>query len=86
MVEACSKLRVESIYKAWDSVSISTNSVISVAELEMIALPSSDMSVIWIDIWDSQKSSRDKTLINYSFNFWYHTTTVQKTAIYSGVT
>jgi len=30
--------------------------------------PSSDMSVIWIDIWDSQKRTKSKTLINYSFN------------------
>jgi len=24
--------------------------------------------VIWIDIWDSQKRTKSKTLINYSFN------------------
>jgi len=30
---------------------------------------SSDMSVIWIDIWNSQKGSKGKTLINHSFNF-----------------
>jgi len=36
MVSACSKLRVESICKAWDSVSISTNSVASAAKLEVI--------------------------------------------------
>ena len=124
LVSARSKLRVESVHKAWDSVSMSTNSVVSVAELEVIkqwlkktaglgevteveprlpqsksflkvlgvpywdsktslsvtpvqvaealsssplfegvtlasmprimkASPSSDMSVIWIDIWDS---------------------------------
>ena len=124
LVSACSKLRVESVRKTWDGVSMSTNSVASVAELEVIkqwlkktaglgeiteveprlpqsksflkvlgvpywdsktslpitpaqvaealsssplfegvtlasmphimkASPSSDMSVIWIDIWDS---------------------------------
>ena len=124
LVSACSKLRVESVCKTWDGVSMSTNSVASVAELEVIkqwlkkttglskvaevephlpqskfflkvlgisywnsktslpitpvqvaealsssplfkgvtlasmphiikASPSSDMSVIWIDIWDS---------------------------------
>ena len=34
LVEACSKLRVESVCKAWDGVS--TNSVASAAELEVI--------------------------------------------------
>ena len=32
----------------------------------MKASPSSDMSVIWIDIWDSQKGTKGKTLINRS--------------------
>ena len=36
LVSACSKLRVESVCKAWDGVSMSTNSVASVAELEVI--------------------------------------------------
>ena len=36
LVSAHSKLRVESVCKAWNSVSISTNSVASVAELEVI--------------------------------------------------
>ena len=36
LVSACSKLRVESVRKAWDGVSMSTNSVVSVAELEVI--------------------------------------------------
>jgi len=47
--------------------------------------PSLDMFVIWIDIWDSQKGSKDKTLINHSFNFGRHTTIVQGTAMYPGV-
>ena len=42
----------------------------------MKASPSSDMSVIWIDIWDSQKGLKGKTLINRSFNFGRHTATV----------
>ena len=129
LVEACSKLRVESVRKAWDGMSMSTNSITSAAELDVIkqwlkktaelgestevepclpqsksflkilgvpywdsksslpitraqveaalsnsllfegvslasmpcimkASPSSDMSVIWIDIWDSQKGSK----------------------------
>ena len=36
LVSARSKLRVESVRKAWDGVSMSTNSVASVAELEVI--------------------------------------------------
>ena len=36
LVEAHSKLRVESVHKAWDGVSMSTNSVASAAELEVI--------------------------------------------------
>ena len=36
LVEARSKLRVESVCKAWDGVSISTNFVASAAELEVI--------------------------------------------------
>jgi len=51
----------------------------------MKASPSSDMSVIWIDIWDSQKGSKSKTLINCSFNFGRHTATVQGTAMHPGV-
>ena len=36
LVSAPSKLRVESVRKAWDGVSMSTNFVASVAELEVI--------------------------------------------------
>ena len=156
LVSAHSKLRVESVRKVQDGVSISTNSVVSVAELEVIkqwlkktaglgevakvephlpqfkfflkvlgvsyqdsktslpitpvqvaevlsssflfegvtlasmlhimkASPSSDMSVIWIDIWDSQKRSKDKTLINHLFNFGHYTAIVRGTSMHSGV-
>ena len=51
----------------------------------MKASPSSDMSVIWIDIWDSQKGTKGKTLINRSFNFGRHTATVWGTAMHPGV-
>ena len=51
----------------------------------MKASPSSDMSVIWIDIWDSQKGSKGKMLINRSFNFGCHTATVRGTAMHPGV-
>jgi len=36
LVSACSKLRVESVHKTWDGVSMSTNSVAFAAELEVI--------------------------------------------------
>jgi len=52
----------------------------------MKASSSSDISVIWIDIWNSQKDSKGKTLINCLFDFGYHTATVRETAIYSEVT
>ena len=51
----------------------------------MKASPSSDMSVIWIDIWDSQKGTKGKTLINRSFNFGCHTATIWGTAMHPGV-
>jgi len=38
--------------------------------------PSLDMSVIWIDIWDSQKGTKGKTLINCLFNFGHYITLV----------
>ena len=156
LVEAHSKLRVESVCKPWDGIFMSTNFVVLAAELEIIkqwlkkvaglaastmvephlpqsksflkilsipywgnnsllsitqaqvesviantpifeevvlashsrimkVSPSSDMSVIWIDIWDSQKGSKGKTLINRSFNFGRYTATVWETAMYPGV-
>ena len=36
LVEVCSKLRVESVHKIWNGVSMSTNSVTSATELEVI--------------------------------------------------
>ena len=47
--------------------------------------PNSDMSVIWINIWDLQKGSKNKILINYLFNFGHYTATVRETVMYSGV-
>ena len=51
----------------------------------MKASLSSDMSVIWFDIWDSQKGTKGKTLINCSFNFGHHTATIQGTAMHPSV-
>ena len=60
---------------------------VSLASMSRImkASPSSDMSVIWIDIWDSQKGSKGKTLIIRSFNFGHHTATVRGTAMHPGI-
>jgi len=33
------------------------------------ASPKSNMAIIWFDIWDSQNGSKEKLLINHSFNF-----------------
>ena len=45
----------------------------------------SDMSVIWIDIWDSQNGSKAKALINRSFNFGQHIATIRGTTMNPGV-
>ena len=39
----------------------------------MKEFPSSGISVIWIDIWDFQRDSKSKTLIDCSFNFEQYT-------------
>ena len=36
LISACFKLRFEFVHKTWDSISMSTNSVASIAELEVI--------------------------------------------------
>ena len=41
----------------------------------------SDMSVIWIDIWNSQNSMKAKSIINQFFNFGRHITMVGGTSI-----
>jgi len=51
----------------------------------MKASSSSDISVIEIDIWNSQKGSKGKMLINCSFNFGHHTIIVRGTAIHPEV-
>ena len=43
--------------------------------------PKSDMSIIWIDIWDVQSSSKAKSLINRCFNVGRFITTIQEANI-----
>jgi len=43
------------------------------------------MIVIWVDIWDSQSSSKTKILINKCFNFGSHIVTIYSINMKSGV-
>jgi len=45
----------------------------------------SNMSVIWVNIWDSQNSTKAKTLINRSFNFGRYIVTVRDTSMNPGI-
>jgi len=40
--------------------------------------PKSDMSIIWIDIWDVQSRSKAKSLINQCFNMGRYITTIRE--------
>ena len=39
--------------------------------------PKSDMSIVWVDIWNVQSGSKAKGLINWCFNVGSHTTTIR---------
>ena len=41
-------------------------------------LPKSDMSIVWIDIWDVQSDSNAKMLINRYFNIGQYIATIQR--------
>jgi len=47
--------------------------------------PKSDMSIIWINIWDTQSGSKAKCLINRRFNVENFITTICSTNINPGV-
>ena len=49
------------------------------------ASPKSDMTVIWVDIWDSQSGSSAKNIINCHFNIGRFITTVKDTNMNPGV-
>ncbi|KXN91185.1 hypothetical protein AN958_02753 [Leucoagaricus sp. SymC.cos] len=51
----------------------------------MKASAHSDMAVIWFDIWDSQKGTKAKALINKSFNFSNDIATVIACNMHPGV-
>jgi len=48
-------------------------------------LPKSDMSIIWIDIWDFQSGKKAKCLINWCFNFGGYITTIHSANMNLGV-
>jgi len=44
-----------------------------------------DIAIIWIDIWNSQNSTKEKLLINRCFNIECHITTIKDTNMNSSV-
>ena len=48
--------------------------------------PKSDMSIVWIDIWDVQSGSNTKMLINRYFNVGWYITTIQGANMNPGIT
>ena len=49
------------------------------------ASPKSDITVVWVDIWDSQSDSLTKNIINHHFNIGRFIATVKGTNINPGV-
>jgi len=49
------------------------------------ASPSSDMAIIWVDIWDSQNGTKAKSIINRCLNFGQHIATIRGTNMNLGV-
>ena len=49
------------------------------------ASPKSDITVVWVDIWDSQSGSSAKNIINHCFNIERFITTVKGTNMNPGV-
>ena len=53
------------------------NDVILASKLRIIKIsPKSDMTIIWVDIWNTQSSSKAKTIINQRFNIRRFITTI----------
>ena len=62
------------------------NNVILASKPRIIKVsPKSDMSIIWINIWDSQSKSKAKSLINRQFNIGSFIATVQEANMNPGV-
>jgi len=43
------------------------------------ASPKSDMTIVWVDIWDFQNSTKAKSLINRSFNIGHYIVMIKET-------
>ena len=53
------------------------DNIVLILKLQIIKVsPKSDMSIIWIDIWDIQSGSKAKSLINRCFNIGRYITTI----------
>jgi len=62
------------------------NDIILVLKLRVIKVSSKlDMSIVWIDIWDTQNESKAKTIINRRFNVDSFIATVQEANMNPGV-
>ena len=62
------------------------NNVILVLRPRVIKVfPKSDMSIIWIDIWDVQSGSKTKMLINRCFNVGRYIMTIQGANMNPGI-
>ena len=54
------------------------NNIILASKPHVIkVLLKSDMSIVWVDIWDVQSGSKTKRLINQCFNVENHITTIK---------
>jgi len=62
------------------------NDIVLALKLRVIKVsPKSDMSIIWINIWDTQNGSKTKTIINRRFNVSSFITTVPGANMNPGV-
>ena len=62
------------------------NNIVLASKLKVIKVSSkSDMSIVWINIWDIQNGSKAKIIINRRFNVSSFITTVQKANMNSRV-
>jgi len=62
------------------------DNVVLTSKLHIIKIsPKSDMSIIWIDIWDAQSGSKAKYLINRCFNVGRFIMTIREANINLGV-
>ena len=73
------KLTYEDIVNLINHTSLFENISLVLKPRVIKALLKSDITIVWLDIWNSQNSSKAKLLINYFFNFGYHIATIRGT-------